>query len=210
MGDEGGRKKCGKRGRKREREKDGRGWATAIYRDARNFLVNAHVNRHVAYALCTVYSASCTTERGAARGTRDNEKCTRHDILLARPSYNCRAGSISLSLFSLFLSSRLYLSFSSSPSFSFSCHPLVSHLCVLLQLERGSSETVSGLLNNSLCGLAERCVCTCIDAGLFREIASARYHPPRVTMVETLFRCTAAAVAVAFRFLLVESPFLPF
>jgi len=77
-GRERGGKNVGKEGkRKRKRKRAGertrwRGWATAIYRDARNFLVNAHVNRHVAYALCTVYSASCTAERGA-RGRRGHE-----------------------------------------------------------------------------------------------------------------------------------------
>lgn len=63
----------------------------------------------------------------------------------------------------------------------------------------------NGLLNNSLCGLAGRCVCACIDAGLFREIARAlRCHPPRVTTAETLFRCIAATAAF-FRFRLVET-----
>lgn len=158
-----------------------RGWATAIYRDARNFLVNAHVNRHVAYALCRVYSAGCTAVRGA--GERETMKNARATIYYLRVQVTTAEQAQSLSLL-------LSLSL------------LVSHLCVLLQLERRSSETASGLLNNSLCGLVERCVCTCIDAGLFREIASARCHPPRVTVVETLFRCTVAV----FRFLLAESP----
>lgn len=141
-----------------------RGWATAIYRDARNFLVNAHVNRHVAYALrirCIPHTGGCTAERGA--GKRETMKNARATIYYLRVQVTTAEQAQSL----LSLSPRLPL--------------LVSHLCVLLQLERRSSETASGLLNNSLCGLAGRCVCTCIDAGLFREIASALGAIPLVS-----------------------------
>lgn len=98
---------------------------------------------------------ACTAERGAGGETRDNEKCTRRDILLARPSYNCRVRTRSLS-FSFFFCLSLLVSLMHPPP-----RP---------RLERGSSETASGLLNNSLCGLAERCVCTCIDAGYFAKL----------------------------------------
>lgn len=76
--------------------------------------------RQPARRVCTLHGVfrelHRRARRGAARGgTRDNEKCTRHDILLARPSYNCRAGSISL-LLSPSLPHVVYLPFSSSHS----------------------------------------------------------------------------------------------
>jgi len=138
---------------------------------------------------------ACTAER-EARG-RDARQWKMHApryttcaSKLQLQSADSVSFSLSLSLFLFFFRLSLLVSLMRPPP-----RP---------RLERGSSETASGLLNNSLCGLAERCVCTCIDAGLFREIANARCHPPRVTTAETLFRCNIAA---AFRSRLVKSPF---
>lgn len=147
------------------------------------------------YALCGVF---CELHRSA--GTRDNEKCTRHDILLARPSYNCSRLGVSPSLPppscrstllpSLSLPFLFFLPFSLSRA---------SHLRVLLRLARPVGN--SGLLNNSLCGLAEMRA-RVLTRGYFAKLP-ARCHPPRVTAAETsLFRCNAAASST-FRFLLV-------
>ena len=98
-----GRKKRGKRGKKKEKEKE-RGREDTLARVGDRDIqgrsqFSRQCTRQPARRVCTLHGVFRELHRRARRegtqGTRDNEKCTRHDILLARPSYNCRAGSIS-------------------------------------------------------------------------------------------------------------------
>jgi hypothetical protein len=128
--------------------------------------------RQAARRVCTprtAYSACCTARgctaarRGAAGmgRTRDNEKCTRRDILLARrPSYNCRErdrereSRLNLSIFPSPPPPRSPAPLFSSPNPGFPLR-LVSLMRPPLARSSGK-QRASGLLNNSLCGLTER------------------------------------------------------
>lgn len=83
--------------RRTERKLRG-GWATAIYRDARNFLVNAHVNRHVVYALRTrlriPHRSKGAARCGAGRETMKNARAARYTTCASKLQLQ-RAGSIS-------------------------------------------------------------------------------------------------------------------
>jgi len=192
---------------------------TYVCGDARNFLVNAHVKRHVVYALRAPRIPRAAPHEGAPRrgaarrawGEHETMKNARAAIYYLRvvqvttaerETERGRAGSISP--FSPPPPPRSPAPLFSSPNPGFPLR-LVSLMRPPLARSSGK-QRASGLLNNSLCGLTERerererkrCVCTCIDARLFREIASLGGIIPLVSRVLRRRRRYSAAILLFF------------